>query len=336
MDIKKRLYLIQASIFLIIILGTLGYYVLFNGHESIMDCLFMTVISLTTVGYGEVISVTGNPAAQIFTMVLITFGMGVILYGISTLTAILIEGELTDILRKRKMQKAIKKLSSHYILCGGGETGRPLLTELAKSREPMVLIESDRSHIDLSLEIVPDLLFIEGDATDDQNLIKAGIKDAAGIIIAIPWDRDNLYITMSARMLNPTIRIVTRMTDPKIEPKFRKAGADAVVSPNFIGALRMASEMIRPAAVDFLDQMLRSGDGNLRIHELKISKDSHLSGKTILESGLKNKLNLLALGAKDANGHIQFNPEPTMTLTPGTTLIIMGDIRDIKKIRDIS
>lgn len=129
MDIKKRLYLIQASIFLIIILGSLGYYLLYEGRESFIDCIFMTVISLTTVGYGEVISVTGNPTAQIFTMVLITFGMGIILYGISTLTAILIEGELTHILRKRKMQKAITKLSNHYILCGGEETGRPLLSE---------------------------------------------------------------------------------------------------------------------------------------------------------------------------------------------------------------
>ncbi|MDA8404414.1 MAG: potassium channel family protein, partial [Desulfobacteraceae bacterium] len=289
MEIKKRLYLILASIFLIVVIGSLGYYLLFNGHEKLIDCIFMTVISLTTVGYGEVIAVTGNPPAQIFTMVLITFGMGVILYGISTLTAILIEGELTDILRKRKMQKAIEKLSNHYILCGGGETGRPLLCELAKSRELIVLIESDKNHIDLSLELVPGLLYIEGDATDDQNLIKAGIKDASGIIIAIPWDRDNLYITMSARMLNPSIRIVTRMTDPKIEPKFRKAGADSVVSPNFIGALRMASEMIRPAAVDFLDQMLRSGEGNLRIHELTIRPHSPLAGKTISESGLKNK-----------------------------------------------
>ncbi|RJP93495.1 MAG: potassium channel protein [Desulfobacteraceae bacterium] len=336
MDIKKRLYLIQASILLIIVLGSLGYYILFNGHESFMDCLFMTVISLTTVGYGEVIAVTGNPVAQIFTMVLITFGMGIILYGISTLTAILIEGELTQILRKRKMQKAIEKLSHHYILCGGGETGRPLLHELAKSQEPIVLIESDKKHIDLSLEILPELLYIEGDATDDQNLIRAGIKDAAGIIIAIPWDRDNLYITMSARMLNPTIRIVTRMTDPKIEPKFRKAGADSVVSPNFIGALRMASEMIRPAAVDFLDQMLRSGDGNLRIHELKISPHSPLAGKTILESGLKSKFDLLVLGAKDAKGNITFNPPPDQTMDHQTTFIIMGDIRNIKKMRDIS
>ncbi|MFZ2631112.1 MAG: potassium channel protein [Desulfosalsimonadaceae bacterium] len=336
MDIKKRFYFILASIFMIIVLGSSGYYLLFNGDERFIDCLFMTVISLTTVGYGEVVAVTGNPVAQVFTMVLITFGMGVILYGISTLTAILIEGELTHILRKRKMQKAIEKLSNHYILCGGGETGRPLLFELAKSRERMVLIESDKNHIDLSLEIVPDLLYIEGDATDDQNLIKAGIKDAAGIIIAIPWDRDNLYITMSARMLNPTIRIVTRMTDPKIEPKFRKAGADSVVSPNFIGALRMASEMIRPAAVDFLDQMLRSGDGNLRIHELTIHQHSPLAGKTISDSGLKSKYDLLVLAAKDADGNIQFNPEPSQTMAPDTTFIIMGDIRNIKKIRDIS
>ncbi len=336
MDIKKRFYLILASIFLIVVLGSVGYYLLFQGKAKLIDCLFMTVISLTTVGYGEIVAVTGNPAAQVFTMVLITFGMGIILYGIGTLTAILIEGELNDILRKRKMQKAIQKLTNHYILCGGGETGRPLLAELGKSQEPIMLIESDKNKIDLALGVVPDLLYILGDATDDDNLIKAGIRNASGIIITTPWDRDNLYITMTARMLNPKIRIVTRMTDPKIEPKLRKAGANSVVSPNFIGALRMASEMIRPTAVDFLDQMLRSGDGNLRIHELKIHSHSPLAGKTILESGLKNKFDLLVLGAKDTAGNIQFNPPPNQVMDQNTTFIIMGDIRNIKKIRDIS
>lgn len=336
MDIKKRLYFILASIVLITALGSSGYYLIYNGAESFMDCLFMTVISLTTVGYGEIIAVTGHPTAQIFTMVLITFGMGVILYGISTLTAILIEGELTHILRKRKMHKSIEKLENHFILCGGGETGRPLLHELSKCRERIVLIESEMAHIERCLEALPTLLYIEGDATDDQNLIRAGIQAAQGVIIALPWDRDNLYITMTARMLNPDIRIVTRMTDPKIEPKFRKAGADSVVSPNIIGALRMASEMLRPAAVDFLDQMLRSGDGNLRIHEITVSDPSPLSGKTILESNLKQKHDLLVLGVKEGDGRITFNPPPSRRMSPGDTFIVMGDIRTIKKVRDLS
>jgi voltage-gated potassium channel len=269
--------------------------------------------------------------AQIFTMILITFGMGVILYAISTLTALLIEGQLTDILRKKKMEKTIQKLSRHYILCGGGETGRPLLKELIKNRESVVLIESDKSRIDLCKEILPTLLYIEGDASDDQNLIKAGIVNAAGVIISLPSDKDNLYITMTARMINPKIRIICRMTDPRIEPKLRKAGADGVVSPNFIGALRMASEMIRPAAVDFLDQMLRTNDGNLRIHELNISDASLISGKTIQESDLKNKFNLLVLGAKSLKGDITFNPPPSLVLTPGATLIVMGDVENIKR-----
>lgn len=333
MGIKRRLNLLLFTILWVFIIGSIGYYIIYGGKQNFLDCIFMTVISLTTVGYGEVLPVSGNPTAQIFTMILVTFGMGVILYAIGTLTALLIEGELTDILRKNKMEKAIQKLSGHYILCGGGETGGPLLKELVKNRETAVLIESEKHRIDLCLEIIPELLYIQGDATDDQNLIKANIHNASGIIISLPSDKDNLYITMTARMMNQKIRIISRMTDQRIEPKLRKAGADGVVSPNFIGALRMASEMIRPAAVDFLDRMLRHDEGNLRIHELNISKASLIVGKTILESDLKNKFNLLVLGAKNIKGEISFNPPATWVLQPGTTLIVMGDVMDIKLAR---
>lgn len=333
MGIKQRFYLILFAVFNVFILGTIGYYVLFSGHQKLLDCAYMTVISLTTVGYGEIFQITGNPPAQIFTILLIVFGMGIILYGISTLTAILIEGELTDILRKKKMKKAISALSSHYILCGGGETGRPLLNELIKNNEPVVLIETEMALIERSLQITPNLLYIEGDATEDENLTSAGIKKAAGIIITLPSDKDNLYITMTARMMNPSIRIISRITNNKIEPKLRKAGADGVVSPNFIGALRMASEMIRPTAVNFLDQMLRSSVGNVRIHDLKISDRSRISGKTIMESDLKNRFNLLVLGTKEPDGQITFNPPPSHLLKQGTTLIVMGDIQNIKKAR---
>ncbi|NOY70022.1 MAG: potassium channel protein [Deltaproteobacteria bacterium] len=334
MDIRRRLYCIMLAVILVFIFGSLGYYVLFNGRHSLIDCVFMTTISLTSVGYGEVIKVTGNPPAQIFTMVLITFGMGIILYGISTLTALLIEGELTDILRKKKMEKRINRLDGHYILCGGGETGRPLLNELIKNLEIVVLIEADEKMIENCLAVYSGLLYIKGDASDDENLVRAGIDRAKGIIISLPSDKDNLYVTMTARMMNRNIRIISRMTDPKIMSKLKKAGADSVVSPNFIGAMRMASEMIRPTAVDFLDQMLRSGDGNLRIHEIPITRESSFLGKSIRNSGLKYGFNLLILGVKDVDGRIIFNPSTDMVLETGMTLIIMGNVAQIKKARD--
>ena len=332
MSIRKRLYLILFSISLVVLAGSTGYYILFGGEPKFMDCVYMTVISLTTVGFGEVIEVTGNVPAEIFTMLLIIFGMGIILYGISTVTALIIEGELSGILRKKKMFKRISKMKNHYIVCGGGETGRPILEELAKNKEPFVLIEQDQENIQ-RCKSVTDLLFVEGDATDDENLVAAGIENAAGIIITLPSDKDTLYVTMTARMLNKKVRIVSRMINQKLLPKLKMAGANSVVSPNTIGALRMASEMIRPTVVDFLDRMLRSKQGNLRIHQIIVSENSSFAEKNIHESGLKAKFNLLILAVRLDNGEIEFNPPASQVLTSGMTLITMGDVDDIARAR---
>lgn len=328
MEIKKRLILLFVTVFLVFLAGSVGYYILYGGHYPFIDCIYMTVISLTSVGYGEIIPVTGNIPAQIFTMVLITLGMGIILYGISTTTAFLVEGGLSGILRKNKMEKQIQKFRKHYIVCGGGETGRPLLSELAKTQEQIVLIEENFATIEHCKENAPDLLFIQGDATDDNNLIRAGIEHAAGVIISLPSDKDTLYITMTARMLNKSIRIVSRISDRKHEAKLKKAGADSVVSPNTIGALRMASEMIRPTAVGFLDTMLRSNKGDIRIHDLPISERSKFNGKKIMEAGM-DEFGLLVLGLKHTNGEMEFNPSPDQKLETGMTLIVMGEIANI-------
>jgi len=332
MNIRKRIYQILFSISLVVLAGSVGYYILFGGKEKFIDCVYMTVISLTTVGFGEVIQVTGNVPAQIFTMLLITFGMGIILYGISTVTALIIEGELSGILRKKKMFKRISKMKNHYIVCGGGETGRPVIEELTKNKEPFVLIEQNKDNIE-RCKSVTDLLYVEGDATDDENLVAAGIEKAAGIIITLPSDKDTLYVTMTARMLNKEIRIISRMVDPKLFPKLKMAGANSIVSPNTIGALRMASEMIRPAAVDFLDRMLRSKQGNLRIHQMAVRENSAIAGKNLQESGLKAKFGLLILAVRHDNGEIEFNPNPSQILNAGMTLIIMGDVDNIARAR---
>lgn len=333
MDIKRRLIYILFAIFCVIWAGSFGYYFIFQAKYGIMTCLYMTVISLTTVGYGEIIQVTGNVPAEIFTMILITFGMGIILYGISTFTAIIIEGELSGILRKKRMMKQIEKLRDHYIVCGGGQTGRPVLGELIMNREPVVLIEQNEETIERCKNKWEDLLYVKGDAADDENLRIAGIEHAKGIVVSLASDKDNLFTTMSARMLNSRIRIVSRVIDTSLEAKMSRAGANSIVSPNYIGALRMASEMIRPTAVDFLDSMLRSSRGNLRIHEINIAEKSPLVDKNIIDAGLKQEFELLILGIRNKNRDIEFNPPPERLLASGETLIVMGEVENITRVR---
>lgn len=329
---KFRFYKLMCLIVLVVIAGSLGYYLIFDMKPKFIDCVYMTVISLTSVGYGEVLQVAGNVPAQIFTMILITFGMGVILYAISTVTAILIEGELTGILRKRRMLKKIQKLRNHYIVCGGAETSKPLIDELLKNHESVVLIEADPEKT-VKYQGSKRLLFIEGDPTDDASLVASGLEYAAGILIVLPSDKDTLYVTMTARMMNKDIRIISQITNQETEPKLLKAGASSVISPNMIGGMRMASEMIRPTAVSFLDKMLRNEKDNLRIHEIVITEKSAIIGKKISESGLKDTFDLLILGAKNKLGDIQFNPPPVTRITDGMTLIVMGKIDDIVKVR---
>ena len=334
MSIKKRLFLVLLGIFFVVMAGTNGYYLLFGGQSGFIDCMYMTVISLTGVGYGEVLQVTGNVPAQIFTMILITFGMGIILYGISAMTALIVEGELSGILKRQKMQKDISKMKDHYIVCGGGETGLPLISELVSNKESVVLIEQDPKQLE-RLESIGDITYIAGDATEDENLVAAGVGKAAGIIVCLPSDKDCLYVTMTARMLNRNMRIISRMTDRKHEAKLRIAGANGVVSPNAIGALRMASEMIRPTVVDFLDKMLRSSQGTLRLNELVLSENGTFSGKTIRESGIKDKFGLLIVGIREKQGTITFNPPPSLALGVGSTLIVMGEVTNLKKAKNI-
>ena len=333
--VSNRLYFVLMIIALIILTGSSGYYLLFQGKYSPIDCIYMTVISLTTVGYGEVIEITGNIPAQVFTMILITFGGGIILYGISNLTAVFIEGELSGILKAKKMIKRIHRLSDHHIVCGGGETGMPVMHELVQNKERVVLIETDPEKIDRCSRLLEDLLYIQGDATDDQNLLTAGLERAAGLFICLPSDKDALYVTITARMYNQRIRIISRVMEEVLKSKLINAGANRVVSPSAIGALRMASEMIRPAAVDFLDRMLRSSQGNLRINELTVSSSSAMAGTPILESGLKERFELLLLASRKPGETIEFNPLPNDILDPGMTLIVIGDVENCAKARKV-
>ena len=342
---QNRVAGIAALVVLVVVLGSLGYYALFQGQESFLKCVYMTVISLTTVGYGEVIDVSSRPLAIIYTMVLIISGMGILVYAASSLTAFIVEGQFTGLLRRKRMQNQINKLSGHCIVCGAGETGLRVVEELLKNLNRVVAVDVDPQRLSL-LETVADaaehrghgdgggLFFLNGDATDDQVLDNAGITKASGLVAALPSDKENLYITMSARMLNPTLRIVSKYVDIGIEPKLRKAGANSVVSPTLIGGLRIASEMIRPSAVDFLDKMIRSARGTLRIEEIAVREDSKLAGKKLGEYDLPKKYDLMVLALERTRGAtMEFNPDPETSLEPGMILVVMGEVRDIKRAR---
>lgn len=307
--------------------GTLGYYLLFKGAAPLMDCLYMTVISLTTVGYGEILDVGRVPGGRIFTMVLITVGMGMLLYALSSLTGFIVEGHFSGMIRRRRMMRDIGRLEGHTIVCGGGDTGYYVVEELLKCGRRVVLVDVDPKHL-ARCQALGEVWTLEGDATEDATLKDAGIGKASGLVVALHSDKDNLFVVMSAQILSPSLRIVAMCHDEAIESKMKRAGANAVVSPNFIGGLRMASELIRPTTTQFLDTMLRAEAGTIRVNEIPVSADSPFKGKRLKDLDLPAKHNLLVLAVyeQDARNFL-YNPGRDHVLKEGQTLVVMGDLK---------
>jgi voltage-gated potassium channel len=304
---------IVALLFGILLAGTFGYH--FIEGWSIFDALYMTVITLATVGYGEThpLSMSGRT----FTMFLILGGIGIITYGVTTVTALLVEGEMNGYLRRRRMHRAIGKLKGHYIVCGGGKNGRYVVEELRRTKRNVVVVERDRERVQEFIEHgVPT---VEGDATADDVLREAGIANAAGLVATLPEDRDNMFVVITARGLNPTIRIVAKIDDVNV--KDIRSGASSAVSASFIGGLRMASELIRPETVSFLDTMLRDS-ANFRVEDVPIGPS--YVGKTIKECEALASAGVLVVAVKH-EGSYSFNPKPMTKLRTGDTLIVIGD-----------
>jgi voltage-gated potassium channel len=317
-----------------IVTGTVGYKLLTGNHHDWFDCLYMTVITLSTVGYEEVIHTADYPGAKVFTVILILSGMGILLYSLSTVTAIMVEMDLREVFKRRKMGKEIKNLRNHVIVCGAGETGTCIARELLDTGARFVIIEKDADRIQ-ALQRLGDMLCIRGDATEDETLIEAGIDHAAGLAAALSSEKDNLFLTLTARQLNPTIRIVARGLDESMNQKLRMAGANATVSPTIIGGLRMASVLIRPTVVSFLDTMLRDSKSAIRFEELHITSSSHFINQTIKSTKLR-EANLLVVALQHPGAsNFEYNPSADTMLEHGMTLVLLGKSKDIHKIKDL-
>jgi voltage-gated potassium channel len=327
--ILMRLRLAFLLLAIVFVCGISGYMVI-EGW-GFLDSLYMTVITIASVGYMEVNPLT--PAGRLFTIFLIIFGMGILLFGISTFTAFLVEGELGEILRRRTMEKKIAKLQGHYIVCGIGGVGRHIIGELLKTNRPFVAIDRDE---EVCAGLTQEgILVVKGDATGSAVLRSANAGQAKGVFCSLHSDADNLLLILTAKGINPALKIIAKAEEDESEHKMRKAGADGVVLPEFIGGLRMASEMVRPEAVTFLDKMLKSPDDVYRVEDIVIGEESRFRDKTLKESGLLEKQGIAVAAVKKGEKYL-FSPRGDEVLENGDAVILIGDTKSVRAIKELA
>ena len=297
--------------------GTLGY-MLIEGW-SLLDAFYMTVISLTSVGFGEVHPL--SPAGKLFTVLVILGGVAVVAVALGYGSRIVLEGQLERLMGRRRMQKEIARLRDHYIVCGYGRMGRVITREFRTKPVPFVIVERDP---EIFKGIDPGVLAICGNASEDAVLQAAGIARARGLVSVVSSDADNVYITLTAAGLRPDLYIVVRAGDEGAEKKLLRAGASKVVCPYAIGGAGIANAILRPAVVDFIELVTRREHLELQMEEVLVAPSSPLAGRSILETGLRQKYGAIVVAVKKGNDHMQFNPSPEHQMNAGDRLIILG------------
>jgi voltage-gated potassium channel len=326
--LQRRLLLTFGLIFLAIAFGTVGYE-LIEGW-SFLDALYMTITTLTTVGYGEVHPL--SEAGRVFTIILILVGVGTVLYALSAGAKVILEGELQELFGRKRLEKRIKDIRGHYIVCGYGRMGRIICNELKGNKMPFVVIEKNIDPISNSGEA----LVIGGDATSDEVLKAAGIDKAKGLISVLPTDAENLYVVLSARGLNRGLFIVARAGEEGSESKFLQAGANKAVSPYHIGGMRIAHTILRPSVVDFIEFATKSGNIELQMEEVTIPEGSALIGQSLDQCGFGKVLGIIIVGIKRESGEMKFNPTFRTAIRAGDTLIALGEISKLTILEDMA
>jgi len=337
-DPRGRLVAAAALLAIVVAAGSMGFYVLGDGRWTIKECVYFTFISLTTVGYSETLEGFHSvDHAREFTVVVLVFGMGTVLYFVSTLTASIIEGDLQRAFKRTRMLKQISRLKDHVIVCGAGSTGAEVITELVASGIPTVAIDASEERLEqLARQFREgEIRYVVGDATDDAVLTDANLQESRGMVAALAEDKDNLYLVVTARQVNPKARIVARGSSLRMLDKLKKAGASAVVSPNYIGGLRMVSELVRPQVVRFLDEMLRDPRSDMRIDEVEIPRGSKIAGKALRDTRIRQETEVLVLAIKRDDGTYLFNPSADFVVGEGAVLVVLGPIPRVQALRDL-
>jgi voltage-gated potassium channel len=331
-DLRSRLILASILMLATFGIGVFGYHAV-DPNAPWIDAIYMTANVITTAGFREAIE--GGTVGKVFTIGLLVFAYGTLLYFTSVMTAFVVEGDLTQSFRRRRMMRQIQQMSDHFIVCGAGNAGLSVLAELAATGRPTVVIEADTLRAKRVEEHFPSVPVLVGDSTNDEVLLEAGVTRARGVVICIDDDKDSLVVTVTARQLNPAARIVARATDERGVERIKHAGADAVIAPSHIGGMRMASEMVRPSVVGFLDKMLRDRDRNLRIEEIEVPLGSEYAGRRIGDIDFRGESNLLLLAVHQPHdGAYVYNPPPDHTVIAGSQLIVMGNPDGVQRMRE--
>lgn len=330
MSSGQKLRLALLAVLALNVIGAVGYRVI-EGWPW-LDCLYMTFMTLTTIGYGE--PYPPSPPGKIFTMILFWATAGVLAIAISTAGHALIHSELLSTLgRKRRVFKDISRLRDHYIVCGAGRVGRHVIKEMERRRVPFVVVERDEGRAEKLLE--QGYLVLMGDATDEEVLRGAGVEYARSIVCCLPSDADNLYAVITARGLNPNIYIVARANEEAAISKMRKAGADNVVSPVIIGSQRIAVAALSPAVSDFVELVTKAEVLDLNIEQVEVSRDSTLVGKKLKDSGIRQNYNVMIITIKRGEEMV-FNPSGEEEISAGDILVALGSLSELERLAVIA
>lgn len=316
----RNLIWVTSALLALTIIGTMGIH-LIEGWGW-FDSFYMVLTTFTTIGYGEIHPLSRQ--GRIFNTGLIIVGVVLFALLFGTLTQLLLEFELLQFFGKRKMERQISRLSNHYIICGAGRVGRSTARELAAQSVPFVVVDQ---HLEEGDDLERDWLFMEGDATHEKTLQLAGIERAAGLVAAITTDAGNIFIVLTARSLNPKLKIIARASEEEAARHLKKAGADIVVSPYLSAGQRIAQGLLRPNVLDFVDLTAGARDQKLTmiIEEIQVHPNSPLAGITTGNSGIHRDFGVIILAIKHADGRSQFNPRAHDLISPGDYLIAMGD-----------
>jgi len=321
----KKILIAAISLLVILFCGTSGY-MLLEG-TNLTDALYMTVISITTVGFSEVIPL--SPAGKYFTILLIFGGVGFFLYMVSLITEAMMEGGLYTFLGRRLMEKKMDVMQDHFIVCGFGRIGKVISKILHENNRPFLIIENNPEEIKAIEEL--GYLVLHGDSTNDDMLTKAHIMDAKALIAVTSSDADNVYIILSARGLKSDIYILARSSGKKgAQTKLLRAGANKVFSPYEIGARRMAQSLVRPTVIDFIDLTVHEGELGLRLEELQVSSTATFVNKTLMDSGIRSEHDLIVVAIKRQKGEMLFNPSPSSEILAGDILVVLGEHLNIQ------
>jgi len=310
--------------------GAVGYH--FIEHWSWFDSLYMSVVTFSTVGYAEVHPLTHQ--GRIFTIFVIIFGVGLVYFAIGTLTAILLEFELDKVFGRRRMERELDRISGHYIICGAGRVGRSTAREFERNRVPFVIIESKEAKAE---EKTDSWITLVGDATQEKVLRAAHIERAKGIVAATTTDATNIYIVLTAKSLNPKLKIIARASEEAAEQHLRTAGADVVISPYGFAGHRIAQSFLRPNVVDFLDiAVSRHAHEELVIEEVRVTDGSRIAGKTIGTSYIHRDMGIMVLAIRRSDGQPRFNPTADEQIMAGDNLIVMGEAAKLRQLESVA